>query len=465
MKRLGHVFDSAVEPENLKLAFWKASRGKRARADQRAFAANLEPELANLRRVMLDGSYPVGNYRRFTVYEPKERIICAAAFPERVLHHALMNVLEPWLEKKLIYDTYACRKGKGQLAAVKRAQHFARRYKYFLKCDIRKFFDSIPHEGIEEMLECTIKDPRIKEWLTRIVDTYETSPGKGLPIGNLTSQHLANLYLNGLDRFVSTQGKIGYVRYMDDFLVWSDEKAELCSIRNLTADFVWRVLGLELKPTPYINRTSHGVDFLGLRVYPQVIRANRASLDRFNRKSRQYDMLLANGVWNEQTYQSRMTALTAFLEQADTLGWRRKASGSNRVQRGGSWNNDANNCRSANRNNNNPSNRNNNNGFRLCCSAAPQDSENRAVHGGTPSPQGANTPATAALVGNPNATQGIFRRQSIAIESSRMQSRKGATAFDSNRLQSAAIENSARAIESNREQSTTIERNGNGRTL
>ena len=175
MKRAGHLFEAVVEPANLELAFWKASRGKRARADQRAFAANLAEELARLREGLIDGTYPVGDYRRFTVYEPKERVICAAAFRERVLHHALMNVLEPWIEKWLIYDTYACRKGKGQLAAVQRAQRFARKYRYFLKCDIRKFFDSVPHEGIEEMLERKIKDRRVVSWLMKIVDTYETT--------------------------------------------------------------------------------------------------------------------------------------------------------------------------------------------------------------------------------------------------------------------------------------------------
>ena len=404
MKRVGNIFEAVVESANLELAFWKASRGKRARADQREYAANLEEELAKLRAGLIDGSYPVGNYRRFTVHEPKERVICAAAFRERVLHHALMNVLEPWFEKWLIFDTYACRKGKGQIAAVKRAQKFARKYRYFLKCDIRKFFDSVPHEGIEEMLERKIKDKRVTAWLMKIVDTYETTPGRGLPIGNLTSQHLANLYLDSLDRFIFSrrerkdeepnglcdlcvlcgQSKISYVRYMDDFVYWGDDKAELCRVRDAVSDFVQRELGLELKESPYINRTPHGMDFLGMRVYPGRIRANRASLDRFKRKSRLYDRLLADGAWDEAIYQSRMTALTAFLQQADTLGWRRKASGSNRVQRGGSWNNNAQNCRSANRNNNNPSNNNNNNGFRLCCSAAPQDSENRAVPGAVP---------------------------------------------------------------------------------
>ena len=127
MKRVGHLFDAVIERDNLLLAFWKASRGKRVRDDQRCFASNLEEELAKLRDGLLSGEYPIGDFRRFTIYDPKEREICAAAFGERVLHHALMNVCEPYFEKWLIFDSYACRAGKGQVVAVKRAQHFAHR--------------------------------------------------------------------------------------------------------------------------------------------------------------------------------------------------------------------------------------------------------------------------------------------------------------------------------------------------
>ena len=464
MKRIGHLFDAVVGPANLELAFWKASRGKRARDDQRQYQANLGEELARLREGLIDGSYPVGNYRRFVVCEPKERTICAAAFSERVLHHALMNVLEPHIERWLVFDSYACRKGKGQLRAVRRAQRFARRYRWFMKCDIRKFFDSIPHEGLEEMLNRKLKDRRVIDWLMRIVATYETTPGRGLPIGNLTSQHLANLYLDKIDRFASGHAgcvtipgnlpsvagravatrppRFGYVRYMDDFVYWSDDKAALIDLRERLAEFVEAQLGLSLKQTPYVNRTSEGMDFLGMRVYPQTIEANRASLDRFKRKVRIYDWELAQGYWDEATYQQRMGALTAFLQSADTLGWRRQflrkeegrrrgASGSNRVQRGGSWNNNAQNCRSANRNNNNPSNNNNNNGFRLCCSAAPQDErEDSAVPAVVPFPQGTKITRSAAAG---SAARRERRRRGLSA-------RRGASRRQSNRWQSTAIE-------------------------
>ena len=325
MRRAGHLMEAVCEPENLRLAFWKASRGKRARADQRAYAANLDAELAALREGLLEGSYPVGEYRRFTIHEPKERTICAAAFRERVLHHGLMNVLEPWVERWLVPDSFACRKGKGQLAAVRRARELAGRHGWFLKCDVRKYFDSIPHEGLEAMLERRIKDRAVREWLMRIVGTYETVPGRGLPIGNLTSQHLANLFLDPLDRWRERGGTRvgGYVRYMDDFVFWSDDREVLKAVRDGVGDLLGRELGLAFKGEPYLNRTRHGMDFLGMRVFPGRVRAAKASLERFRCKSALYGRLLAEGGWDEGTYQARMTALTAFLQQGETLGWRR----------------------------------------------------------------------------------------------------------------------------------------------
>lgn len=192
MRRVGGLFERIVDPENLRLAFWKASRGKAARKDQQSYRANLGEELARLHVGLIDGSYEVGDYRRFVIHEPKHREICAAAFRERVLHHALMNVCEPYIDRWLIDQTYACRRGFGQWKAILRAQTHARRRSWYLKCDFRKFFDSISHDGVLQMLERRFKDKFVIRWFGRIVDTYQTKSGFGLPIGNLTSQHLAN---------------------------------------------------------------------------------------------------------------------------------------------------------------------------------------------------------------------------------------------------------------------------------
>jgi len=324
MKRIGQLFNQVVEPANLRLAFWKASRGKRHRPDQRAYAQDLSVEMERLRAGLFSGDFPVGQFTRFTIYDPKEREICAAEFPERVLHHALMNVCEPHFERWLIFDTYACRKGKGQFKAVRRAQEFARQNEWFLKADVRKFFDSVPHENLKALLRRKFKDVLLLAWFDRIIDSYETQPGRGLPIGNLTSQYFANLTLDPLDRFAKETLRMkGYVRYMDDFSLWHSEQSVLKEARAQIVSFASDSLGLTLKGEPYLNRTRHGMDFLGMRILPHMVRLNRRSEKRFVSKVRKYEWRLANGLLSELDFQERVTALTAFVQQADTLAFRR----------------------------------------------------------------------------------------------------------------------------------------------
>ena len=325
MRRVGNVFDSICEPENLRLAFLKACRGKRHKTAQRAYSENLDDNLVRLREGLLGLNYPIGNYIRFTVYDPKEREICAATFSERVLHHALMNVCGPWFDKWLIHDSYACRIGKGQLKAVARAQVFARRYPWFLKADIRKFFDSVPHDRLMSLLTRKFKDQRLLAWFEKIIGAYETEAGYGLPIGNLTSQYFANLFLDPLDRLCAQ--KFPYVRYMDDFAIWANTKDALKAMRGEIVTFVRERLGLEVKNEPFINQTARGMDFLGMRVFPHVMRLSRQSAVRFRKKAGRYAHAFSEGCWTERQYQERITALTAFVCQANTLAFRRKVFG------------------------------------------------------------------------------------------------------------------------------------------
>lgn len=312
MKRVGFLFDRIVDRDNLLLAYNKASRGKSFRSDRIAFAADLERNIRILRDGLIEGSYPVGCYTRFKIFDPKEREICAATFDERVLHHAVMNVCEPYFDKWMIFDTYASRKGKGQLKAVRRAREFSKNNRYFLKCDIRKYFDSIPHDRLITLLRRKFKDGKLLFWFKRIISSYEKTPGKGLPIGNLTSQHFANLFLDRIDRMYSP-----YVRYMDDFIFWSDDKDGLKRLRDDVSAVLEDDLGLELKPV-IINHSSAGIDFLGMRVFPDAVRMSRESLQRYRRKSIQ----VMNGECDEALAQQRLTSLTAFVSQADSLAWR-----------------------------------------------------------------------------------------------------------------------------------------------
>ena len=269
--------------------------------------------------------YPIGSYRMFKVFEPKERVIHAADFPGRVMHHAIMNVCEPDLERAAIDDSYACRRGKGSLAAIAKARVFCDRYGWFLKMDIRKYFDSIDHEILYGLLCRQFKDRALKELFGRIIESYETTSGKGLPIGSLTSQHFANFYLAPLDRFVKETLRCrAYVRYMDDFVIWSDEREKLKEILPLLTRFLEERLRLHFKEAPFINRTSQGMDFLGYRLFPGKTRLNRRSKQRFLRKWRSYVDDFHFGVLDESSLQERVTALLTFLQHADTEGFRRK---------------------------------------------------------------------------------------------------------------------------------------------
>jgi len=323
MKRAGALFDKIIEPENLRLAFWKASKGKRHRDDQRAFAENLDCELGRMRKELIDGSFSVGNYVRFKVYDPKEREISAASFSERVFHHALMNVCEPFFEKWLVFDTYACRKGKGQFRAIRRAQSFSKHYDFVLKADIKKFFDSVSHNVLKKILRHKFKDIQLLYWFDKIIDTYHTTIGYGLPIGNLTSQFFANIYLDPLDRYIKeTLGMKGYVRYMDDFLVWHNSLQGLKEVKEAIRLFVEHELDLRLKDNTCLVRVSSGVSFLGMKIYSYTVRLNKQSVKRFVSKFKHYEYLLANNFIDEREFQERVTALTAFVAQADSLRWR-----------------------------------------------------------------------------------------------------------------------------------------------
>lgn len=350
MKRAGNLLACIAEPENLRQAFLKAVRGKRGKVEAIEFAARLDANLRLLREQILAGALDVGHYRFFTVHEPKERLICAASFPERVLQHALMNVCEPVLERFAIPDSYACRTGKGMHRAVRRAQEFSRRHPWHLKLDIRKYFDSIPHEPLLRLLERRIKDKAVLRMVAAIVETYDSRrtdgteavppeagfmegrhpcrpmmrPFRGLPIGNLLSQHLANFYLGHLDHWVKERLQVrGYVRYMDDFILWADDKASLQGHLKAIRKLLAAELQLELKDNIQLNRSVRGLPFLGLRVFPHRLTLGPQARRRFVRRLRGFEKEHRDGRWSEADLQRHAEALLGYVGFADTLHLRR----------------------------------------------------------------------------------------------------------------------------------------------
>ena len=230
MKRHGDFWTDVCTFGALIRSAHEAAKGKKDKPRIAHFLENLENEIIDLERELLANTYKPRSYRTFTVHDPKDRRICAADFRDRVAHHAVCRVLEPIFERAFIYDTYACRKDKGTHKAIRRAQHFCRRHEFFLKLDIRKFFDSVDHGVMKSQLRRKVKDPDLLWLLVMFVDhpVPWTPPGKGLPIGNLTSQYFANFHLSGLDHFIKERLRIrGYVRYMDDLVLLADEKQPL----------------------------------------------------------------------------------------------------------------------------------------------------------------------------------------------------------------------------------------------
>ncbi|MBL7791237.1 MAG: hypothetical protein JNK77_02850 [Saprospiraceae bacterium] len=336
MKRVDHLLEKVADPDNLRLAFWKARKGKSYTRGVLIYQSNLEDNLFKLREQILSGRIEVGNYHFFKVFDPKERQICAPAFSEQVLHHALMNVCHKYFERMQIFDSYASRKGKGVHAALNRAKVFTKSYNWFLKLDVRKFFDSIHHEVLKNQLRRMFKDWRVLDLLEKIIDSYEASPQRGLPIGNLSSQYFANHYLSGLDHFIKEQLHIkAYVRYMDDMVLWCNSKQELKNALTEIKKFVQNYLQCELKPE-LLNRTERGLPFLGYVLYPEQIRLSQRSKRRFSTKIQDINDKYRSGMWSEAQCQRCALPLIAFTLHADAKSFRKRFAAEGR-QPGESW--------------------------------------------------------------------------------------------------------------------------------
>lgn len=324
MKREKNLLERIADPENVRLAFWKARKGKTGKIEVKKYRENLDKNVELLRNQIVTGEISVGNYHYFTIYDPKERKICAAPFSERVLHHALMNVCHASFERYQIFHSYATRINKGTYAAIEQAWRNQKKFRWFLKLDARKYFDSIDHNILKNLLKKRFKEHKLVEILYSIIHSYETQTGKGVPIGNLTSQYFANHYLAVADHYVLEKLKIkGYVRYMDDMVLWAQTKEELLKKGNQFKEFVEQELRLILKPF-CLNKTEKGLPFCGYLLFPTHKRLNKNSKKRFKAKSKHYESLLENGEWDQKTYQHHIIPLLAFTKHAKTFGFRKK---------------------------------------------------------------------------------------------------------------------------------------------
>ncbi len=388
-----NLFSRLLEFDNFHRAYTGARQGKRYRSSILKFGCNLEENLLSLRDELKNKTYKHGGYREFIVNDSKKRLIKAAPFRDRVVHHALCNIIEPLLDKGFIYDSYACRKEKGVHSAILRLEYFVKavgflqasarrsfvkategkgerereremarfafrsmaggerfddgmssrsthpgssinlnsgfrlggrndKTIYCLKCDIAKYFDNVDHEVLFGLLCKKIWDKDIL-WLLREIIESNT---KGIPIGNLTSQLFANIYLNELDHFVKRELKERYyIRYMDDFLILGTDKKHLAVQKEKIREFLREKLKLELHPRkaeifPIFGR----LDFLGYVLRDNMRFLRKSTVKRFIKRRKRYARLLRDGKISKESIESSEKSWLGYAKFADSWGLRKK---------------------------------------------------------------------------------------------------------------------------------------------
>jgi retron-type reverse transcriptase len=325
MKRFAQLLPRIATRENLALAFHKAAAGKRRSPAVLRFTVHLDHALNTLVRELAEGSWQPGAFHRFLVRDPKLRVIHAAPFRDRVVHHALMNVAGPCFEHGAIAHSYACRQGRGNLAAVQHAARCTRAHRFFLKLDIRRYFDSIDHATLRTLFRRRFKDGAFLHRLDVVLDSFRVSPGRGLPIGTLSSQYFANFHLDGLDHWIAETLRCpAYVRYMDDFILWHDDAAVLARWLGEVRAWLAEERRLELKGTPRVAPCRDGVPFLGYRLTPAGVLLGRPARRRFGRRLREGEAAATAGRVTSRDLQRRTDALLAFVQIAECQVWRRR---------------------------------------------------------------------------------------------------------------------------------------------
>jgi retron-type reverse transcriptase len=336
------MYDQITTWENLLHAYHKAAKGKRGRANVARFGHRLEENLLQLQEELQTQAYQPGEYVSFYIHEPKRRLISAAPFRDRIVHHALCNVIEPIFEQSFISDSYANRVGRGTHRALKRVQYFARRYPYALQCDIRQFFPSVDHEILRQTLYRKAPDERVRWLISEILlsgkdvlaeqyemvyysgdDLFAVNRHRGLPIGNLTSQFWANCYMNPFDHFVKRELRCrAYLRYVDDFILFGQSKALLWRWK---AELESRLekLRLTIHPGATPKPVSEGIPFLGFITFPEHRRLKRRKGILMRRKLRLLRTSLLNGHHTSEQLHASIQGWVNHVRYGNTIGLRK----------------------------------------------------------------------------------------------------------------------------------------------
>jgi len=349
-KFLGHItsmisdaFTEITSWRNLLCAYRKAARGKRRRESAAGFEHQVADHLLALQDELRTRRYRPGPYVNFSIHEPKKRLISAAPFRDRVVHHALCNVIEPWFERRFIRDSYANRVGKGTHRALDRLQRFSRSYRYVLRMDIVQHFPSIDHQILRKTLARVIKDDNALWLIDRILASgagvlkAEYSlvwfPGddlfaplqrpRGLPIGNLTSQFWSNCYLDPFDHFIKRELRCGaYLRYVDDFALFSDSKRQLWEWKKAVCDRLSQ-LRLKIHDRAHVIPVTSGIPWLGFVVYPAHRRLKSRKVTQFSRHMRKRWKAYCKGEITFADFDATVQGWINHVRYGDTWGLRR----------------------------------------------------------------------------------------------------------------------------------------------
>lgn len=316
MKRHGNLFESIANEENLYQAYHKARRGRGWQDTIKDFEKDLEKNIEQILESLLNKTYTTSNYEIFQIYEPKTRDIYKLPFnPDRIVQHALMNIVEPIWDGLLIHDTYACRRGRGIHKGSTRTMEFIRKVGkqgYCLKMDISKFYPSLNHDILYEIVKKKIKCKNTLWLLHDII--YSVHGGYNVPIGNYTSQWFGNLYMNELDQHLKHEMKIKYyIRYCDDFLLFHKDKKFLNYMKGHIEQYLLEKLDLKLSKADAFP-ISRGVDFLGYRHFHDYILLRKSTAKRFKKRVKEVQYLYQTGKLDRERYMSSLASMMGTLK-------------------------------------------------------------------------------------------------------------------------------------------------------
>lgn len=299
MKTYNHLWEQLITKENFEQAYKNAARHKNNQRQVREFKKDETNNIEKVRQLVISGQFTTSPYKTKKLYEPKERTIYKLPFmPDRIVQHAIMNVLKPILYNKLIDNTYACIEGRGQLKASIKCSEYVRKYRYCLKCDIKKFYPSINQSILSGKLHRIIRDERFMQLVDDVIFSFPG--GKNCPIGNYMSQWLGNYYLSFMDNFILHDLKCkGYERYCDEFLLFSNDKAYLNECRNKLSGFLHGVLNLEFSKADLFN-VKQGVDYCGYRHFGKYVLIRKKTALRMKRRLRSIKRKLSSGKYDDK---------------------------------------------------------------------------------------------------------------------------------------------------------------------